>query len=213
MKESVFTKTINITNRNVYLTNFLLIPALMYSLLGIHDIKNWKDIPKDDNLQKYLYIWYFFAGLLTSVIFFSSIYHNLMYNTVNTTLRIIGNMDHLFTAPLFSIIILIMNFIYILFLLNCESSENSYVLYFVTFVFNIIGFCSYIFKRFITTIEDQGRGRYLQKINYFMSHTFFHYMAYTGVTLLMTLYYIDNKNIYKGLFLNECIKNLKILHH
>ena len=63
MKESVFTKTINITNRNVYLTNFLLIPALMYALLAIHDIKNWKDIPKDDNLQKYLYIWYFFAGL------------------------------------------------------------------------------------------------------------------------------------------------------
>lgn len=204
MKGNVFYKAVTITNRNVYLTNILLLPALMYTILGIYDIHTWKDIPKDKKLTMYLSLWYILALLILFVVFFSSIYHGFMYEYTRPALQLLGKVDHKFTAPLFSIVVLALNFIYFLFLNKpCNHSPDSKVVYIITLLFTGFGMLSWILKRFVFQ-PRYNRGKFLQKIKYFMSHTFFHYVAYTGVTLLMTLYYIDNKEIYKALFLDSC---------
>jgi len=204
MKGSVFDKAVTITNRNVYLTNILLLPALMYVILGIYDIHNWKDIPKDKKLSIYLSLWYILGILILFVIFFSSIFHGFMYEYTRPRLQLLGKVDHKLTAPLFSIVVVALNFIYFFYLnKNCNNSMDLQVVYVVTLLFTGVGMFSWLLKRFVFYPRFQ-RGKFLQKIKYFMSHTFFHYVAYTGVTLLMTLYYIDNKEIYKALVLDEC---------
>jgi hypothetical protein len=202
--KNAFSTAINITNKNVYLTNILLLPALLYSILGIQDIHGWTDVPRDKSFHVYLSLWYALAILIIFVIIFSTIYHGFMYDYSKTTLQLLGKVDHKFTAPLFSLIILLLNFIYFLFLNKpCPRSDDSLVIYIVALLFNGIGMISWVLKRFVYYPHYQ-RGKFIQKIKYFMAHTFFHYVAYTGVTLLMTLYYIDNKEIYEGLILNKC---------
>jgi hypothetical protein len=204
MKEDVFSRAINITNRNVYLTNILLLPALIYTILGIYDIHNWSDIQRDKKFSTYLSLWYILALLIVFVILFSSIFHGFMYSYTKPTLQLLGKVDHKLTAPLFSLVIVALNYIYFLFLNKpCPHSPDSIVLYIVTLLFTGFGMLSWSLKRFVFQ-PRYNRGKFLQKIKYFMSHTFFHYIAYTGVTLLMTLYYMDNKEIYKSLFLNKC---------
>ena len=130
-----------------------------------------------------------------------------MYSYTKPALQLLGKVDHKLTAPLFSFVILILNYIYFLFLNkscpNTLPTPDSVVLYIVTLLFTVIGIISWTLKHYIYQTR-YNRGNFIQKIKYFMSHTFFHYVAYTGVTLLMTLYYIDNKEIYKSLVLNKC---------
>jgi len=204
MKQNIFEKAVAITNRNVYLTNILLLPALMYTILGIYDIHNWKDVPNDTKLNVYLGCWYILAILIVFVIFFSSIFHGFMYSYSKPTLQLMGKVDHKITAPLFSVVVIVLNIIYFWFLNKpCVHSPDSTVLYIVMLLFTGFGMLSWVLKRFIF-YPRYNRGGFLQKIKYFMAHTFFHYVAYMGVTLLMTLYYIDNQEIYKALFLGTC---------
>ena len=184
MMKNIFSRAVNITNRNVYLTNILLLPALIYTILGIYDIHNWRDIPRDKNFSTYLSLWYVLALLISLVIIFSTIFHVFMYSNTKPTLQLLGKVDHKLTAPLFSLVILILNYIYFLFLNkpcpNTSPTVDSLVLYIVTCLFTGFGMISWILKHYI-----------------------FH-PRYNRGTLLMTIYYIDNKEIYKSLLLNKC---------
>lgn len=207
MTESVYREAIRITNKNVYFTNVLLLPALMFSILGAYDIKyNWKDILKTKKLDTYLNMWVGFSILIVLVILFSTIYHKYMFSEIRPLLKKIGKIDHKFTAPLFSLIMIFLNIVYIRFLnKKCANLPDNYVLYLVALIFCFFGLVIFLIKRYVIYPRYQKKG-FLKKMKYFMSHTFFHYIAYTGVTLLMSLFYLDNKEIYRTFFLNESCK-------
>ena len=101
---------------------------------------------------------------------------------------------------------------------NTKQSEESdrlkqatIPIYRLGIFFIVIGGIAYIIKKTIyihnyydaikvlNTAKDQAL--------WTSGHIFFHYMCYTGGLLIVLLYYIDNKNIYRTI--NEKIKNDK----
>ena len=75
----IYKDVVNIVNRNVFLTNLLLLPAIYYCIMGIIHIHNW-EIEPSTSLYVYLSIWYFMALLLIFVSLFSIIYHGTMFS-------------------------------------------------------------------------------------------------------------------------------------
>ena len=67
--------------------------------------------------------------------------------------------------------------------------------------FLFIGFVSYIVKRQYYTIPYFEMASKMKAIKDYAiwtsAHIFFHYMTYTGALLIVILYYIENKDIYR----------------
>ena len=193
-------------NRNTFLSNALLLPALYCAITGIINIYNW-NLEPSRSLTIYLSLWYIIAILIFFVIFFSVLYHSTMYDMGFPILRKIAKLDYILTAPLFAAVMVFLFFVYIKFLsirsnIQCDMSNLNVEIFGVASVYLIFGFFFYIFKKFYQ--KGWKRGNIEKKIVYLMTHTFFHYIGYTGITLLLMVYLLDNRNIYETFFLKKC---------
>ena len=193
---------IKLTNKNLYWTNILLIPSIIIILLIVLDIYNWKDISFQDK-STYLYIWSGFFVYMIIVFILSSIFH-YTYFIDSHILKSIGKLD-VYTAPFLFIILLIINIIYVSFIRsNCNtrySSKKIDPLYIISSGFSILGSISWITKRIL--YNGYTKKGLIYKLKWIQTHSFFHYVTYTGVLLFLSLYYIENIQIYKYLFVNK----------
>jgi len=193
---------IKLTNKNLYWTNILLIPSIIIIFLIVLDIYNWKDISFQDK-STYLYIWSGFFVYMILVFVLSSLYH-YTYFIDSHILKSIAKLD-VYTAPLLFIILLIINIIYVSFIRsNCNIrhiSKNIDPLYIISSGFSILGSISWITKRIL--YKGYTKKGLIYKLKWIQTHSFFHYVTYTGVLLFLSLYYIENIQIYKYLFVNK----------
>ena len=188
-------------NKNVYFTNLLLLPALVLTSIIYYETTHWKY----DNIQQqmYSYLWLFFTGYIGLVIIASTLYHVFMFSELREIYPRILKLD-LLTAPIFALIMILLVFIYGKFLVTkCEDTDEKYpILFSVSSLYLFIGVLVWILKRiFMKGYRKKGL---IYKIKYLEAHTFFHYIAYTGVTMMLFLYLIENKLIYKTIFLKMC---------
>ena len=193
---------IKLTNKNLYWTNILLIPSIIIILLIVLDIYNWKDIAFQDK-STYLYIWSGFFVYMIIVFVLSSLYH-YTYFIDSHILKSIGKLD-VYTSPFLFIILLVINIIYVSFIRsNCNirnSSKKIDPLYIISSGFSILGSIAWITKRIL--YNGYTKKGLIHKLKWIQTHSFFHYVTYTGVLLFLSLYYIENIQIYKYLFVNK----------
>ena len=204
-----------ILNSNVFLTNLLLIPLIVLSFYICIDIFSWKIQPKNTtvnifrNVYKCIWVFFFIQFCLTLV--FSNIYHWNMF-THNIFWKLIGLVDETITAPLTFVILILLYINYIIFLnyndikldTNTDNLKKiSVPIYVLSVFFALIGTFSWIIKRFYFNTEYINFNTRVtstkQKALWTTGHIFFHYTSYTAALLLILLYYIENKNIYKQL--------------
>ena len=67
---------------NVYLTNFLMLPSIIFIILIIKNITSWKENTKTMNLCKFYYqiVWFLILIIYVLALIFSSLCHLLEYN-------------------------------------------------------------------------------------------------------------------------------------
>jgi hypothetical protein len=215
---------LTILNANVYLTNILTIPIIILTYLISKDIKDWKRKDKYNettwNLNHfYEYLWdaYFWIVLVAFIL--SNLYHLNMFNKFSIWKQI-GKLDAQVSAPLTFVIMVFLIIMYYVYLhnTNTKQSEESdrlkqatIPIYRLGIFFIVIGGISYIVKRSIYKYNYYDAIKVLNNPKdqalWTSGHIFFHYMCYTGGLLIVLLYYIDNKNIYRTI--NEKIKNDK----
>ena len=208
---SLHKQAIDVVNRNVWATNILLIPALIYNIMIIRDINTWEiDASSTGRFlgskpKFYESLWWCLAVLIVIVIVFSTLWHVFMFFSDSSVpfLKKMGALDYKFVAPLFTFVTILLNIIYIVFLnsKNTHTYDHS-ILYIVAAIFQIIGFTTYILKHFVYYPTYNRRG-FLKKIKWAHAHTFFHYISYTGVSLLLSVFYLDNKEIFNTYFTNN----------
>ena len=202
-------KAIDILNANVYGTNLLLIPGLIFTIYILLELNNWKNDDTIDGkkLINYSLIWYFLLILFSLTIIFSTIYHYSMFGKNNFLIKI-GSIDYRITAPLLFTILVIMNVYYIKFLnsdcdLNSEKCNEKYsYIYYLSLIISIIGTIIFLIK--ILLYRGYSRKSFIFKVKYIAGHTFFHYVAYTGISFILMLYYIENRNIFDLFFTDKC---------
>jgi len=198
----IYKDVVNIVNRNVFLTNLLLLPAIYYCIMGIIHIHNWK-IESSTSLYVYLSSWYFMALLLIFVSFFSILYHGTMFSETKPKLQKLGKVDYLFTAPLLGVILIALSIIYFVFLdIKCAGTGYHVNVFAVATGYTIVGLIVFLLKKYFT--RGYSRRDFIKKIKYLLSHTFFHYIAYTGITLLILTFFLDNRDIYNTFFIKSC---------
>ena len=228
----IFKRIIEIVNANVYGTNLLLVPAMVICLLVVEDINIWSNY-KDENenvdefhINIYKSIWYILSFIFLITIFFSTVYHFSMFSKYNI-LRQIGKIDYKYTAPLLGFILLIMNLMYIYYIIyNCKEknkNENDVLyimennnkyrsIYYISLACTLFGSISYVIQSIYGYTGRKYTGlrsnTFIHKIKYISSHTFFHYVGYTGISILMILYYLENKEIFEYYFIKKCYKNI-----
>ena len=219
----IYKKIINIVNSNVYGTNLLLIPGMIISLLIVMDINIWsKNKDYSDNeidktkILSYKIIWYSLAFIFFITIFFSTIYHFSMFGN-NNILRKLGSIDYKYTAPFLGLILFFMNIMYIIYIFyDCKNEEYYEIkfkyktIYLISLLCTLVGSSVFILKKYFgyRGYSSFRSNTFIHKIKYIASHTFFHYTGYTGISILMILYFLENNNIYNFYFKNDC--NIKI---
>ena len=196
-------KIIKYLNRNVYLTNILLLPSAITSFAIYEDSKKMENDTVAENI--YTYFWLFLSLYTILVIGASNIHHILMFSDRRFSLPKTYNVDTI-TAPVFGLIMTGLTILYGKFLLiKCHEGENKYpLMYFSAVIFMAVGTLVFILKRiFMKGFREKGL---LYKIKYLESHTFFHYISYTGVMMMLFLFMFENKLIFKTLFTDYCKK-------
>ena len=193
---------INLFNSNVYLTNLLLIPSLIFVILIIKNIKKHND---NENSSFYYSKWYYgiWIGILILMILliiFSTIHHIVMFSD-NILLRKIKKIDSHFTAPVFGLVLLLLIIYYGQFLKHKKKENNNitFPIFIISISYICIGFIVYVIRK-LSRNKIIKIDRNMYKYIYMISHIFFHYMVYSGVILLFLLYYVENKDIYLTLF-------------
>tara|TARA_B100001758_G_C18416996_1_gene621075 strand:- start:30627 stop:31298 length:672 start_codon:yes stop_codon:yes gene_type:complete len=213
-------KILDILNANVYLTNILTIPIIVLTYLIKNDIQNWKRKAEYTNnswnlshLYEYLWVTYFWITVIAFIL--SNMYHLNMFSKFSIWKQI-GILDVKFSAPLSFIIMVLLIIMYYIYLHNTSEKETNeqknlkkatVPIYRLGIFFIIIGLIAFISKLFVykhnyydasillNTTRDQAL--------WTSGHIFFHYMCYTGGLLIVLLYYIENKDIYRTI--NEFI--------
>jgi hypothetical protein len=196
-------KIIKYLNRNVYLTNILLLPSAITSFAIYEDSKKMPQESVEEKL--YTYFWLFLSLYIILVIGASNIHHILMFSDTRFRLPRTYKVDTI-TAPIFGLIMAGLSILYGKFLYTkCHEGENKYpLMYFSALIFMIIGTLVFVLKRiFMKGFREKGL---LYKIKYLESHTFFHYISYTGVMMMLYLFMFENKLIFKTLFTDYCKK-------
>lgn len=185
---------IDILNTNVYLSNILLLPSIILIYQIINNIHNWNI---DFYKCKYFYETFWIFVLIIFILAFavSCIYHINMF-TNNERLKIIGSWDYKLTAPLLTIIVIILSILY--YQLNYNSNEYN-LIFIISVIFNLVGLSIYfsrmcLLKFYIVNKRDN--------VLYLINHIFFHYITYTGILLIIVLFYIDYENIYNGIYIS-----------
>ena len=201
-------KNLHLLNANVYLTNFLLIPCIVLAFFIHKNINTWSSPLDMTKTNIYSWIWFVMIICLIMTVIFSNIHHMFMFGK-NKFLHLLGSLDYKFSAPFTGLIVLMMNFIYIYYLNSTCDKPHSHLkqltipIYVVSLIYSLLGLLSFILKRLFLK-----RNHSLYHPLYITSHTFFHYMSYSGVILLFLLYYVENKEIYLSLFEKDtCLKN------
>lgn len=190
---------IDLLNINVYGTNLLLLPALVYTIMIIKDINKWNN--ETTRFSYYLMVWWFLLILLSSTIFFSTLWHVFMFQSDLKfgLIKKISSIDYKYIAPLFTFLIFVLNLLYVYFLSyneeSVDSPQKTNILYYLSLFFQIIGLITFISKNFYF-YPNYNRKDFLKKIKWAYSHTFFHYISYTGVSLFLAVLYLNNKNLY-----------------
>ncbi len=219
-------KLLTILNANVYLTNILTIPTLVLTYLITRDISSWKRKDKYktttfslNHLYEYLWNGYFWIVLIALIL--SNLYHLNMF-TKYSIWKEIGKLDAQVSAPLTFIIMVLLIIMYYAYIHNTSDSQTkeqkrlkqaTIPIYRLGIFFIAIGGISWLVKRYIYNYN------YLDAVNtltntkdqaiWTSGHIFFHYMCYTGGLLIVLLYYIENKNIYKTINTIIIPKNTK----
>ena len=219
-------KLLTILNANVYLTNILTIHIIILTYLITQDISSWKRKDKYtsttwslNHLYEYLWNVYFWIVLVAFIL--SNLYHLNMF-TKYTIWKQLGKLDAQVSAPLTFLIMLFLIIMYYIYLHNTNHSQSkdqtrlkqaTIPIYRLGIFFIVVGGLSWIVKKYfynykyfdsiqvLTTTKDQAL--------WTSGHIFFHYMCYTGGLLIVLLYYIDNKNIYKTINTVIIPKNTK----
>ena len=101
-------KIIDIINSNVYITNLLLIPCVIFSILIHNNISTWTQPLNMNTVDIYSLIWLFITILLIIVVIFSNIFHMYMF-TNNKFMKKIGQVDIKYTAPFLGIVVFIIS--------------------------------------------------------------------------------------------------------
>tara|TARA_B000000565_G_C23761549_1_gene368583 strand:+ start:278 stop:640 length:363 start_codon:yes stop_codon:yes gene_type:complete len=118
--------------------------------------------------------------------------------TNNNILKKIGSWDYKLTAPLLTIIVIILTIIYSQTNLLISNSKY-YLIFIISIVFNLVGLSIYFSRRylFLTNIKNKR-----DNVLYLINHIFFHYITYTGILLIILLFYLDYEYIYKNIYIN-----------
>ena len=188
-------------NRNVYLTNILLIPSAITSFVIYDDSKKMKGNTLNEEI--YTYFWLFLSIYILLVIGASNFHHLFMFSDVRLRLPKAYRLDTI-TAPIFGLIMSALSLFYGKFLFTkCKDVDNKYpTLYYTAISFMTLGSTVFLLKRlFMKGFREKGL---MYKIKYLESHTFFHYISYTGVMMMLFLFMFENELIFKTLFTDYC---------
>tara|TARA_B100001059_G_C17837065_1_gene588970 strand:- start:1420 stop:2091 length:672 start_codon:yes stop_codon:yes gene_type:complete len=205
---------IEILNTNVYLTNIISIPIIILTFLIARDIRDWnrKETYTEHRFTLrhwYEFIWGIYFIIVVFGFIFSNIYHLNMF-TNNTFWKWIGIIDQKVSAPLMGVIMGLLCILYFIYLLNTSIKENEYQLdlkketiplYAIGMFFLFIGIVSYIVKRQYYSMPYFEMATKMKTVKDYAiwtsAHIFFHYTTYTGALLIVILYYIENKDVYR----------------
>ena len=198
---------INLLNANVYLTNLLLVPSIVFSYLIVVRIYAWQGDVDEQQANVYAGIWLTIICILTVGVVLSNIHHLFMFSK-NRFLNCIGDIDSKFTAPLIALLLLALNVFYIIYLVSpCNSPHGQLKvmtkpIYIVSAVLSVMGIIAFIVRKLLVR-KGSALSSLKDKSLYITGHTFFHYTVYTGAMLLFMLYYVENKDIYISIFERE----------
>ncbi len=199
-------KILSYLNRNTYFTNLLLLPSLVTSFAIFYDSHELTKEGKHSGSEElYKYFWLFLALYIMLVIVASTIHHAYMFEDFRDKYQRIMKLDYI-TAPIFGILMVVLTLLYGNFLfIKCHESDNKYPhMYIASMLFMVTGGLTWVFKRIF--MKGYSRASLLHQIKYFESHTFFHYIVYTGVMMMLFLFMFENRLIYKTLFTDYCKK-------
>ena len=135
------------------------------------------------------------------------LYHGTMYERGSPILQIIAKIDYLVTAPLMSLVLVVLWVTYIVFVrkrlkMNCPINDISLEVFGAASLYLVFTFFYYLIKKY--RHKGYKNKDVLKKVIYLVGHTFFHYIGHTGITLLALVYLLDNRNIYEAFFLKKC---------
>ena len=142
-------KILDIINSNVYITNLLLIPCIIFSILIHNNISTWTQPLNMNTVDLYSLLWLFITILLIIVVVFSNIFHMYMF-TNNKFMKKIGQVDVKYSAPFLGIVVLILNIIYILYRVSPCQKKNSHLkqitipIFIISFLYSLSGVISFI---------------------------------------------------------------------
>jgi len=197
---------LDLLNANVYLTNLLLVPSIIFSSLITRRIRSWSDTDPV-HAGAYATTWLVVTCIFVVALVFSNVHHLYMF-TKNQFLVRIGNIDSKCTAPLLAFLLLILNVVYIVYMASpCNDAHGqlkkmTIPIYIISAVLSLMGVLSYLVRRRLVR-RGTASSSVRDKSIYITGHVFFHYTVYTGAMLLLLLFYVENKAIYNSLFARD----------
>ena len=206
MLMGIYRSIVKLVNRNVFLSNFLLLPAIYYCAMGIHNINGW-GLEETRELSIWRGFWIFMLILIILVFIFSMLYHGVMFRKNGRFIKLISKIDYLVTAPLmaFSCIFLFFNYIIYSYLrggMDCNVSVLSNEIFGMAALYLIFTFFYYIIKSKLHM--GYKKKNVIKKVIFLVGHTFFFFIVHTGITLLILVYLLENKNMFNTYFLKKC---------
>ena len=198
---------LGLLNANAYLTNMLLVPSIVFSVLITRRIRSWTGDTDPVHTSTYATIWLFVTGIFIVAFIFSNIHHLFMF-TKNRLLVRIGDIDSRYTAPLLALMLLALNIVYIVYISSpCNDAHGqlkkmTQPIYVISAILSLMGALSYVVRKRLVR-RGTASSSVRDKSIYITGHVFFHYTVYTGTMLLLLLFYVENKAIYNSLFARD----------
>ena len=187
---------VEMLNINVYLSNILLLPSITLIYLIIYEINNW-NIDNYNCKFFYMDMWIFVFITYTFAFIISTIYHYFMFRN-NNIFKLIGKLDYKITAPLLTVVVIILS---ILYCNTClfDKNNNYWIIFILSVIFNLTGLSMYFCRRYLFLPEIKNNK---DLIIYLINHVGFHYVTYTGILLISVLLYLHYEDIYKCIYIN-----------
>ena len=187
---------VEMLNMNVYLSNILLLPSIIFIYLIINEINNW-NIDNYNCKFFYMYMWIFVLVTYTFAFIISTIYHYFMFSD-NKFLKLVGKLDYKITAPLLTIVVIILSILYYNTYLF-DKNNNYWIIFILSVIFNLTGLSLYFCREYILLPKIKNNK---DLIIYLINHICFHYVTYTGILLITVLLYLHYENIYKCIYID-----------
>jgi len=119
-------KWLHLFNSNVYLTNLLLLPCIIFSILIYRNALTWSDSVDVTKVKSYSYMWLVITIILIISVCLSNIHHFFMFGR-NKFWNKIGDIDSKISAPLLGLLVVVMNIIYIYYIKSPCQQKNSHI--------------------------------------------------------------------------------------